>query len=400
MATAAQAAAEAATRNAGDSIRAAEGGRTLNATPEELMDMVNAITPGQIIAFRRAIFKMSTDKMRPAQFSIYEYQGFDPKAIVFRYLAIGQYHKMQPSAIIDDIMHVIAINLYMGNLSGPSKMERRAKEGRDKVAELIKAYNIKVGSTGTGLKPDTITVPRTSAAFPVLSTRMATLLPTTQTVGMPFKTENIPLCMRVGSFASFLSHNIESPTRDLLMKSVMAYICDQSIVFSTDRKTRKPTLNPVEAYGKQLTYIQAAMSSTVPEEWEKGAMLEEFKIQDQYHVLQAIVSNLQSLVGLNDPVVSETDFQKHLSAFYQKCRAERTTAEAEGTRILSEERARRRASRATAPPPPPPVMTPAPAPTTTAPATQQTPGTTVAPGSEAGSGDVGEDDDNDDLYNA
>jgi len=400
MSTAAQAAADAQTRQAGDALRAANSGRSLNVTPEEMVDLINRVTPGQIIAFRRNVMKMTPVHMSPAQFSIYEYQGFDPLMLVKKFLAIGTYYKMKPDAIINDIMHIIAINLYMGNLSGAGKLERRSQEGKDKISELVSAYSMKLGSTGTGLKPDTITVPRTSAAFPILSTRMATILPTTQTIGMPFKTENIPRCMRVGAFASFLSHNINSPTRDFLMKAVMAYTCDQSVVFSIDKKTRKPTLKPVEAHARQITYIQAAMSSSVPAEWEKGAMLQEFKIIDQYHPLSLIVTNFNEVTGTKDTVVSESDFNKDLEAFFEKCKSERTTAEAEGTRIITEEKAARKRKQAESQPPPATAEAQPPTaesgPTTEAPV--QTPPTTTAPESDTGSaGATGEGDD-DDLY--
>jgi len=345
MSTAAQASADAAARAASDAKRAVVGGRVLEVTPEELVDMMNAITPGQIIALRNSVIKMTAARMNPSQFSIYEYQGFDPRKIMLKYLAIGVYYKMKVDEIINDIMHVIAINLYMGNV-GTGKLDRRSQAGKDKVSELVGAYSIKLGSTGTGLTPDTITVPRTSAAFPILSTRMATILPTTETSGMPFKTENIPRCMKIGAFASFLSFNLEQPTRDFLKKVVMAYSSDQSMVFSIDKKTRIPTIKPVDAYNRQLIYIQASMSSSVPEEWEKGMMLQEFGIENQYFILEKIVVNLNKLVGSADPVVSESDFKTHLTKFYTYCQSEKTTVQAEERRIVAEEKAARRQSRA------------------------------------------------------
>jgi hypothetical protein len=399
MATAAQAAAQTSARAASDARRAEVGGRTLEVTPEELLEMINQITPGQIIAFRNAVMKMAVGKMNPAQFSIYEYQGFDPRRIMLKYLAVGIYHGMKIDGIINDIMHVIAINLYMGNVAS-QKLERRPQAGRDKLSELVGAYNIKLGSTGTGLTPDTVTVPRTSAAFPILSTRMATILPTTETSGMPFKSENIPRCMRIASFASFLSHNIEQPTRDFLKKVVMAYSSDQSIVFSIDKKTRKPTMNPLDAYNRQLTYIQASMSSSVPEEWEKGVMLQEFGIESQYFVMEKIVTNLNKLVGLNEPVVSESDFKTHLTSYYTFCQSERTTSQAEERRIIEEERAARR--RRAPPPPPIPVSPTAAMTASTAQTTQgqQTPAPTAPQPPSDHTTDEGGDNDGFDLYAA
>jgi len=363
MASQAEAAAQGAKRTLDDQLRSVNVSRQLNLSPEELLNLMRSITPGQIASFRRTVMRMTVDKIPFSEFTIYEFLGFDPAKIVLKFLAVGLHFKMKPAEIIHDIMHIIAINLYMGNLSG-NKLERRSDKAKEILARLVATYSIKLGSTGAGLSPETITVPRTSAAFPVLSTRMASIIPTTETIGMPFKTISLPRFMRVASFASFLSHNLDQPTREFLMKCVLAYSCDQTIVFSIDKKTRKPTVDAITAYGRQITYIQASMSSSVPEEWEKGFMLQEFKVEERYSDLQPIVSNLNQLTGLKDAVVSEADFKTHLAAYYAFCQKEKTQREKEETLIIASERAAR-ATKTTATIPPPtvtqPVSPPAPA---------------------------------------
>jgi len=360
MSTQAEAAAQGAKKTLDDQLRSVNVTRQLNLSPEELLNLMRSITPGQIASFRRTVMRMTVDKIPFAEFTIYEFLGFDPAKIVLKFLAVGLHFKMKPAEIIHDIMHIIAINLYMGNLSG-NKLERRSDKAKEILARLVATYSIKLGSTGAGLSPETITVPRTSAAFPVLATRMASMIPTTETIGMPFKTISLPRFMRVAAFASFLSHNLEQPTREFLMKCVLAYSCDQTIVFSIDKKTRKPTVDAITAYGRQITYIQASMSSSVPEEWEKGHILQEFKVEDKYQDLQPIVSNLNQLTGLKDSVVSEADFKTHLTVFYGFCQKEKTQREKEETLIIASERAARATRTSTLPVPPPPSSTTAPA---------------------------------------
>lgn len=395
MATQAAASVAAAGKALDEQLRSTYSGKQLDLTTQELIDLMRNVSPGQIANFRRHVMKMSVDKMTAAQFSIYEYQGFDPKKIVLKFLAIAQHLKIKTDDLISDIMHIIAINLYMGNIANSKKLERRTSEAKQKLSELVAKYGLKLGSTGTGLQPETITVPRTSAAFPVLSTRMATLLPTTNTMGMPFKSYNLPNCMKITSFASFLSHNIDQATRDFLMKSVLAYSSDQTTVFSIDQKTRKPTVDPISAYNRQLTYVQASMSSTVPEEWEKGTMLEEFKIIDAYTTLEPIVANLHKITGMNDSVVSETDYKKHLQAFYDMCNKDKVQRLKEENLILASERA----AKTSKPAPAPPVVPVSPQ-TTTQGVPVQTPTTSAADDLLGLHATVSEGSaDDDDLYN-
>jgi hypothetical protein len=59
-------------------------------------------------------------------------------------------------------------------------------------------------------------------------------------------------------------------------------------------------------------------------EWEKGAMLGEFKVHELYSVLLPIVENLNTKTGSTESIMSESDFKKDLNSFYALCEQERT----------------------------------------------------------------------------
>lgn len=352
MATAAEASGKADSRTADKKMRDALKEKTvkgrvkdMDLSPEELSDKMSQVTPAMIIRFREKVIALSTAMITAATYSIFEFLGFDPRKIWEKLIAIAVYYDMTYDELLQDILFMIAANIYMGNLSGKT-LDRRSEQGKNKIASLVSAYSIKIGSTGSGQPPDVITFPRVSAAFPVLSTRMAFILKPKDLIGMPFMTLTLPYFMRIGPFASFLDSSIEDKTRDFLLKAVSAYTCDQSIIFSTDRKTRKPTLDALSAHGLQWNFITVASNSPVPVLWEKGAMLEEFKIITLYERLLPIVLNYKKLVGEDPSVVSKTDYENAIKKFLDECKGERTRKDAEDKMIVAESRASSRAQRA------------------------------------------------------
>jgi len=321
--TAGSASASAAMRTADSRLRAKLEGDVLKLGVVELLKRMSEVDPSRIILLRRKMMAYTKDKIVAGRFNIFEFQGFSSLMQVKKFLVIAQNFKMNMNDLIDDIMFIIAMNIFMGNLLEKNR-ERRSQEGKDMVAAMVAKYGIQLGSTGTGKASHITTVPRVVAAFPILSTRMASVLVPQNLIGMPFNTLTLPGCMRVPSFASFISVNLSAGVRDFLLKSVAAYSSDQAVIFSTDKKTKKPSIDALTAFSNQWTYITAASNSDVLLEWEKGAMLGEYKIHDMYSTLLPIVENLNTKTGSKESIMSESDFKKDLTSFYTLCEQERT----------------------------------------------------------------------------
>lgn len=321
--TAASASASAALRTADARLRSKLEGDVLKLGVVELLKRMSEVDPARIILLRRKMMAYTKDKIIASRFNIFEFQGFSALMQVKKFLVIAQNFKMNMNDLIDDIMFIIAMNIFMGNLLEKNR-ERRSQDGKDMIAAMVAKYGIQLGSTGTGKASHITTVPRVVAAFPILSSRMADVLVPQNLIGMPFNTLTLPGCMRVPSFASFISVNLSAGVRDFLLKSVASYSSDQAVIFSTDKKTKKPTIDALTAFSNQWTYITAASNSDVLLEWEKGAMLGEFKVHDLYSTLLPIIENLNTKTGSKESIMSESDFKKDLNTFYALCEMERT----------------------------------------------------------------------------
>jgi len=429
MASASEAAAAQAQRGLDADLRSSLQGPKLDLTIEELKERTRNIRDDQVIMLKRRIRTWTQEKIDPSKYSFLEFVGFNPEIIRNAFIAMGLYYKMNLDQLIGDIMMIIAMNLYMGNMLEKNR-KRRSDQAKKTIAEMALKYGLKYGGTSTGLDPHVITVPRVAAAFPMLTVRMFHVLKANTLFGMPFMSTTVPYAMRTSVFCSFLNVKIPSSTRLFLMKVVACYSCDQSVIFSSDPKTRKPTLEAPDAFSRQWTYIQASANSPAEDLHVMHDVLVEFQIPDMYAIFKLLVENLDKLVGSNDPMPTEVEYRKDLSEFQIICAAERTRKEAEDTRIVAEARtARRQTPTGSAPPQVPPITPSRPsvsmprrrpeqfvqqlpgqtglpsfqAPTDDTDDVQMTPGTSVLPGHAETMGEEdedrrGDDGSNEDLY--
>jgi hypothetical protein len=342
MATASEAAKAQAQTSADTNLRSTFQGPKLELTIEELKERTRGIRDDQVIKFKRRIRKWTQEKIDPSKYSYLEFVGFNPEIIRNAFIAMGLYYSMTFDQLIEDIMTIIAMNLYMGNMLEKNR-KRRSDEAKKVIAEMAQKYNLKYGQTSTGLDPHVITVPRVAAAFPILTVRMFHVLKPNTLLGMPFLSMSVPDAMRTSVFCSFLHVKLAHRTRLFLMKVVACYSCDQSVIFSSDPKTRKPTLEAPDAYSRQWTYIQASASSPAEDMYVMHDTLVEFGVPDKYSTFKPLVENLDQLTGLTDIIPTEFEYKKDLDDFRRECDIERTRRRTEEDRILTEREAQKRA---------------------------------------------------------
>jgi hypothetical protein len=293
---------------------------TVKLTSKELVSQMSSLTEADIVGLVGKTSEVSSKDVDLSMFIIFEFQGFDPYAIIRKLIVLQKYHKLSDDDLKQDIMYIVAANIYMGNLSGKT-LSRRSQEGRDMVDELASKYQMKPGTTGTGLPSDVITFPRVAGTFPVLSCRMATKLPSKDMIGKPFHSEKVPSFMRMNAFASFCSKEMEMRTRLFLLKSVAAYSCDQSIVFEEGRlKKMKKTgkdleVNPKLIAADQWAFIWNASESKVPELEMKQKVLTEFNVSGLYDVLKPIVENYDKIMEDDTPLPTKEEYESDLTSF-------------------------------------------------------------------------------------
>lgn len=292
-----------------------------NALNEEALEKaINNVTDGEITALIAKIDTTTQDAIDPALFIDLAYQGFDPLTLRLGLLAICNAHRETVEDLKNDIMWMIAIVIYMGNVQAKS-LSRRNVRGRSIVNALIKKYSVKIGTINTGATALTVTFPRIVATFPALSTRMANKLPVKTYPKGPFKTFNLPGFITISSFASLLDDSLQSRTKAFLLKVVVAYSCDFSITVSEGeaRKARRgkgvEVLSPVEANAQQLPYLEAATNSPVPSMKMKQTLLTEFSVTSHYDTFKSVVDNYNTLIGETSGVPTSDDFNKDISDF-------------------------------------------------------------------------------------
>jgi len=292
----------------------------LKLTPQDLTIKMNGLGKDRIDEIMTVSQEVTIDDQIILMFSIFEFQGFDPYAIIRKLVALKDEYGLTLDDLKEDILYMIAANIYMGNLSGKA-LARRNQDGRDLIKELSDRYQVMTGSTGTGMSSDTITFPRVAGSFPVLTCKMANKLPTKDMVGQPFKSVAVPKFMRVNVFATFCPPQMKMRTRLFFMKACAAYSCDQSIVFLVgDMKKKKipsadQKLDPKGVAADQWTYLWATSEGPVPPMPARRQMHTLFNTISLYDTLKPVVENYNTLMDDPTGLPSKSEFEDDMTHF-------------------------------------------------------------------------------------
>lgn len=292
----------------------------LTLTSKEIIKGMADVTTIEITSLISKTTEVTISSIDITIFSIFEYQGFDPEAIIKKLVLLKNHYKLTDDEMKEQIMYMIAANIYMGNLSGKA-LGRRSQDGRDMIDTLCSRYEIKVGSTNTGLPSDVLTFPRIAGSFPVLSCKMAEVLPTKDHVGKAFQSVKVPRFMRMNAFAALCDKKLELRSRLFLLKAVAAYSCDQSIVYEEGRRKKlkmkgdELTVDPVLVAAEQWTFIWNASESKMPPVDVKINAMMGFNLPPRYSELLPIVVNYNKIMQDTTHTPTESEFQTDITKF-------------------------------------------------------------------------------------
>lgn len=284
------------------------------------MERIMKVTDAVLDKCIQEVEAIKQSDINPAEFSIFEYQGFDPILLIKKMISINAYYKGTAKDLLSDIRFAIAAVFFMGNLD-PRKLIKRKDEGKQKIEYLVSKYDIQVGSTGTGIAPEIITFPRVSASFPALSVRMANrILP--KAVNLDFQSGMVPYYMRTSAFHALCSDRMDSELRMMLMEACNAFSADMSISYEKGRlkKQKKEVKYDLASIAKdQWEYAEIASTSPVPSEDTKISVIMELDLPSKYKEIAEVVSNYRSKVNKIDraavTVLSKEEFDTHVSGF-------------------------------------------------------------------------------------
>lgn len=292
----------------------------LTLTSKEIIKGMAEVSKEQITDLVGKTTEVTISSIDVTIFSIFEYQGFDPEAIIRKLVLLKEHYNLSSDDMKAQIMYMIAANIYMGNLSGKA-LSRRAQEGRDMIDDLCTKYEIRAGTTNTGLPSDVLTFPRIAGSFPVLSCKMAEVLPTKDHVGKAFASVNVPKFMRMNAFAALCDREINMRSRVFLLKGVAAYSCDQSIVYEEGRRKKMKLsgddlkVDPTFVAAEQWTFIWNASETKMPEADVKRSALLAFNVVSKYSLLLPVIVNYNKIMSDTTAVPSEKEFQDDITAF-------------------------------------------------------------------------------------
>ncbi|QCF40768.1 coat protein [Entoleuca phenui-like virus 1] len=289
-------------------------------TPAKISELVQNVSNDDISKTITAVESSTTTARDALEFSIFDFQGFDP-LMVWRVLrACQSYYKDSDENLLSDIRFSVAAVLYMGNLQTKA-LTRRAQEGRTKIEYLVKKYNIRTGSSGAGLEAETLTFPRIAAAAPVFAVKLANQLPPSA-VSIAFMGREVPSPMRLMPFASLCSPQMDTELRKFLLQACNAHASDMGLAYERGRckKAKKEFVaNPKEMAEDQWAFIEVASDSPVPEESMKRSTLLELNLSQYYKQLAEVVRNYRSIMEGSEKstvkVMSQSEFDTKLSEF-------------------------------------------------------------------------------------
>lgn len=287
---------------------------------DEIANLVKKVSSDTIKSTLKKVESIQGKDVEPMEFSIFEFQGFDPLTIQAVLIVVNEHFKGNMETLLSDIKFSIAACLYMGNLQEKSLL-RRKEEGRSKIEYLASKYDIVTGTTGTSMSAETVTFPRIVASFPVLAIRMAWKVPP-NAVNREFLSMSIPSYMRLSPFASLCSPNMDSELRIFLMEACNAHGSDMSIAYEVGRlKVRKVEIkyDPISIANDQWQFVDIASNSPVPSEESRKELLTELNISTDYESLAKVVSNYRAILQKKKTedikVLSKDEFDKALSDF-------------------------------------------------------------------------------------
>jgi len=286
----------------------------------DIEKLARDVSNSDMMAVINLVEKVTEKQMGPVEFSIFDYVGFDPLMIARVFKAYQSHYKDKEETTLSDIKFSIAACLYMGNIQTKA-MTRRIAEGRTKLEYLTRKYNVRLGSTGTGIPAAALTFPRIAAAFPVMAIKMAVSVKV-KSVLHDFNTNNSPHYLRVMPFASICSSNMDQDLRTMLLEAVNAFSTDMSIAYEVGRckKAKKEIkYDPIAMAQEQWAFIEVASNSPVPTEESRKALLTQLNISKDYAEISKIVRKYRSIMGKKTEkeveVLDEKEFSNRLTAY-------------------------------------------------------------------------------------
>nr|WHN63365.1 coat protein [Watermelon crinkle leaf-associated virus 2] len=266
------------------------------------------ITEARIAAMWSEIDNFDVSSLDQESLKIFEYQGFNPKAILISLMKSCDKNKIPKEQFKSDIITLCAISIIKGSINS-NNIKKVSEEGQQEISRLETLYNIKRGG-GRKERPDVITVSRIGATFPgkIVQLIHAGKVQSRAFMG-PFSSSSLPPVMRHQAFAAVIPRSMNHKIKEFLLQLITAFSVDQSISINPNKREK---MDPVTTFSTQHNYIQVIHNGEYPPENIKIQIFKTISIN--FDDLLVTARKIVALTG-NLEIPSKDEFNSAVMSF-------------------------------------------------------------------------------------
>jgi hypothetical protein len=266
-------------------------------TPQNVLP--SEITEAEISEMWSIIDDADVSSLDQEALKIFEYQGFDPKAILVSLMKAKKKNKISDDMFKTDILTMCAIAIIKGSINS-NNIKKISDEGQQEISRLETTYGIKRGS-GRKEKPEVVTISRIGATFPgkIIQLICAGKVQSRTFMG-PLSSSSLPAFMRHQAFAAIIPKSLKQKTKDFLLSLVTAFSVDQSIQINPNKKEK---LEPAIIFINQSNFVAVTHNGQYPPEHLKIAIFKTMNFV--YEDLMPTARRISAVMG--DIVIPSRD---------------------------------------------------------------------------------------------
>lgn len=253
------------------------------------------------------IESMSTSEIDPEDLRVFEYEGFNPSAILRALMVRMIDEKISKDQFKKDIMTLCGVAIIKGSVNNDNYKKMKPK-GQEVFQKLQERYSIKLGSA-KGLDSSVVTVSRIAASFPgVIIDLLLNQKVEARVFGGPMKSSKLPAPLRHQAMAACIPRSLDDGTKNFLLGCVAAYSVDQSLTISSKRKPKKE-----DVVRDQANFVRVAHQSAFPTEGMRNAIFKKVtwdKYMDEMTTCAKEFEKLDDSFGLVDMPTLKADISK------------------------------------------------------------------------------------------
>lgn len=230
---------------------------------------------------------MDVTILSPDVVKAFEYQGFNPEAVLRTMAKHKKANNINDRNFLLDVMTLCSIAIIKGSIT-KENLTKMSDAGKMRYDELEKRYGITRGG-GKAKPAEVVTVARIAAAFPGIVIR---LLQENKVPGRKFVadlgTHNLPSAMRHQAFAAVIPHDLDDDCKKFLLDLTVCFSVDQTKVIS---KTKDSLLSMID---RQKQFTDVSHNSVFPSDSNRKQIFKKFNWKKMYPDMLSVATKIKT----------------------------------------------------------------------------------------------------------